>query len=57
MSLFDNLDDTTDLSNPEFDIWENDLDNSNSPDLVYLSNYKTNSLLSQLPLFLPVEPS
>ena len=44
MSLFDNLDDATDLSNPEFDIWEDDSDNSNSPDLVCSSDYETNPL-------------
>jgi hypothetical protein len=42
MSLFNNLDNTTNLSNPEFNIWENDLDNNNGPDLVYSSNYETN---------------
>jgi hypothetical protein len=42
MSLFNNLDNTTDLSNPEFNIWEDNSDNSNSPDLVYPSDYKTN---------------
>jgi hypothetical protein len=55
MSLFNNLDDTTNLSNPEFDIWEDDSDNSNGPDLVCSSDYKTNSP-PQLPLLLPVEP-
>jgi hypothetical protein len=44
MSLFNNLDNTINFSNPEFSIWENNLDNSNSLDLVYSSNYETNSL-------------
>jgi hypothetical protein len=42
MSLFDNLDDTTDLSDPEFDIWEDDSDNGNSLDLVCPSDHETN---------------
>jgi hypothetical protein len=56
ISLFDNLDDTANLSNPEFDIWENDSDNGNGPDLVYPSDYETNPP-PQLPLLFPVEPS
>jgi hypothetical protein len=56
MSLFDNLDDTTDLSDPEFDIWEDDSDDGNGPDLVCPSDYETNPP-PQLPLLLPVEPS
>jgi len=56
MSLFDNLDDATDLSDPEFDIWEDDSDNSNSLDLVCPSNHETNPP-PQLPLLLPAEPS
>jgi hypothetical protein len=56
ISLFDNLDDTTDLSDPEFDIWEDDSDDGNSLDLVYPSDHETNSP-PQLPLLLPVKPS
>jgi hypothetical protein len=41
MSLFDNLDDATNLSDPEFDIWEDDLDDGNSPDLVCPSYHET----------------
>ena len=48
MSLFDNLDDATDLSDPEFDIWEDDSDNGNGPDLVCPSDYKTNPPLNYL---------
>jgi transposase len=56
MSLFDNLDDATDLSDPEFDIWEDDSDNGNGPDLVCPSDHETNPP-PQLPLLLPAEPS
>jgi hypothetical protein len=56
ISLFNNLDNTTNLSNPEFDIWEDDPDNGNGPDLVCPSDYETNPP-SQLPLLLPAGPS